>query len=241
MRFIRVVLSVMALSMTLPANAWASAIILDDFQDGTVESWVVSGGPGGGVHPAPPANIATGGPSGAGDRYMRLTALGGLGAGSRLTVNNMDQWAMNYIASGVTQIEMDVNNLGNTDLVLRLLFEDPMGAPPTNIAFSDDGIILPAGGGWIHAVFDVTPGALVAALGTAEGALLNTTALRIFHSPVDVFPGEPIVASLGVDNIAAIAPTAVPEPTSLLLLGAGGLVLIVKLRRRKHQRKNQSR
>ena len=49
-----------------------------------------------------------GGPAGAGDQYMRITSNGGFGAGSRLTVLNRTQWLGNYIAAGVTAVEMDL-------------------------------------------------------------------------------------------------------------------------------------
>ena len=215
------------------AEALAAPIPFDDFQDGTVENWFVGGGPVGGIHPAPPANIATGGPLGAGDRFMLLTALGGGGAGSRLTVMNGSQWAGNYLDGGVSLIEMDLNNQGFTDLAVRLLFENPIGGPPTDIAISDDPFILPAGGGWVHATFPVTPTDLVALLGTASGALSQTTILRIFHSPTDTFPGPPIVASLGVDNITAdAAPAAIPEPSALMLLVPGAAALLARRRHR---------
>jgi hypothetical protein len=51
-------------------------------------------------------------------------------------------------------------------------------------------------------------------------ALHNATELRLYHSFALDFPGEPVTAVLGVDNIAAT-----PEPTSALLLGSGLLAL----------------
>jgi hypothetical protein len=212
-----------------PALA-AAGPILDDFEDGTVENWFVGGGPVGGIHPAPPANIASGGPGGAGDHYMRLTAVGGAGAGSRLAVLNATQWAGDYIGGGVTLFEMDLQNEGNTDLAVRLMFEDPIPGPPANIAISDNPFLLPAGGGWVHATFAVAPSDLVALLGSATGALSNTTILRIFHNPIDG-PPSPIVATLGVDNITAnAAPAAVPEPAALMLLLPGTVVYLVRRR-----------
>jgi len=229
----RTTLMCLCLAGFLPAVAAAAPIPLDDFEDGTVENWFAGGGPVGGVHPAPPANVVNGGPLGPGDNYMLLTSLGGAGAGSRMVAMNGSQWAGDYVAGGVSFIEMDLNNLGNTDLAVRLLFENPMGAPPTDIAISDDPFLLPAGGGWVHATFPVTPADLVALLGTATDALSQTTILRIFHSPTDTFPGPPIVASLGVDNITAdAAPVAVPEPATLLLILPGAAALLARRRRR---------
>ena len=190
----------------------------DTFEDGTTQGWVVSllGAPS----PAPPVNVATGGPAGLNDNYLLLSAVGGIGAGSRLTVINPVQWAGDYLAGGVGSISMDLINLGPTDLSLRLLFEDPTGAPPTNVAISTTPIVLAVGSGWVHATFDIGLGALTSLVGDSSAALSGTTAFRLFHSEAIGFPGPSIVASLGVDNITAHAATEVPEPASLLLMGA---------------------
>lgn len=209
----------------------AMAVVLghtDSFQDLTTQGWTV--GVLGAPHPAPPANVATGGPGGAGDAFLQLTSVGGSGAGNRLTTINLQPaWAGSYISAGVTAISMDVNNLGNTRLQLRLLFEDPGGGnPPNNVAFSKTAIGLQAGSGWQHIVFPIAPGDLEADQGSVLAALNGATAVRIFNSTAAGFPGEPIVASLGVDNI-----TAVPEPKAGLMLAVllGALTLTHAIRR----------
>src|SRR5690606_36110512 len=98
-------------------------------------------------------------------------------------------------------------------LALRLVFEDPTIGPPTNIAFSKNAFLLPAGGGWTHAVFSVGLSDLQAGLGDVGTALMNTTAIRLYHSdtanfPNPVAPIAAIVAQLGVDNIQAGGGTA---------------------------------
>ena len=82
---------------------------VDNFEDGTTQGWVV--GLLGAPSPAPPQNIPNGGPLGAGDNYLQLTSVGGSGAGNRLVVINLAQWAGNYTAAGVTFIGMDLRNL----------------------------------------------------------------------------------------------------------------------------------
>lgn len=197
---------------------------LDSFEDGTTQNWVV--GLLGSPHPAPPVNVATGGPAGAGDHFLQVTAVGGIGAGNRLTVINPAQWAGNYEAAGVTGIAMDVFNLGNTNLALRLLFEDPTIAPPSNEAVSSSAISVPAGSGWSHIVFPITAGDLTAVFGSVDAALSNATAIRIFHATTAAFPGDPIVAQLGVDNIRAV-----PEPAAATLLAfALGWIALVRRR-----------
>lgn len=195
---------------------------VDDFEDGTTQGWTV--GLLGAAHPAPPVNFPSGGPLGTDDNYLRLTSLGGQGAGSRLTAINLNgQWAGDYTATGVHGIGMDIRNLGNSELSLRLLLADPAAGPPTNAAVSSDGIVLPPGSGWTSAFFPILPADLTAVVGSVGDALSGATELRLFHSTFPGFPGEPLVAELGVDNIRALA-APVPEPSAWMLL-AGGLVV----------------
>jgi hypothetical protein len=206
-------LSVLILLTGLLQVTPAAAVIIgqiDNFEDGTTQNWLVA--LLGASHPAPPVNIATGGPGGVDDNYLLLTALGGSGVGSRLAVINTAQWTGDYLAAGVHGILMDVNNLGNADLSLRLLVADPQGGPPTNLAFSTNAVDVPAQSGWIRVHFRLDPGDLTASLGSVTAALANTTEFRIFHSLSATFPGEAVVAQLGLDNITAVSifPTPVP-------------------------------
>jgi len=111
---------------------------IDTFEDGTTQNWVV--GLLGAPHANPPINVSSGGPSGVDDNYLRLTAVGGAGPGSRLSTINLNQWAGDYITDGITAISMDLYNQGQTDLYLRLLFADPIPGPATNLAFSANAI-----------------------------------------------------------------------------------------------------
>jgi hypothetical protein len=220
MRYSTVALALCAALYALPAHG--APIFVgqeDDFEDGTTQGWVV--GLLGAPSPAPPINVGGGGPAGAADNYLRLTSIGGAGAGSKLTVINPDHWGGDYLAAGVGSISMDLFNFGQTDLALRLLIEDPTVGPPTNIAASSTPFLLPAGAGWVHATFDVGVADLTAVLGTVASALSGATIIRLFHNDQAAFPGPGIVAELGVDNITAVG--SVPEPASLLLLGLGGL------------------
>lgn len=185
------------------SNAFALAVGQSDtFEDGTTQNWVVA--LLGFTHPTPPANVSSGGPAGIDDNFLQLASIGGQSAGSRLTAINGSQWAGNYIAAGIGAISMDVINLGATDIELRLLFSDPVAGPPANLAFSKDSIHLLAGGGWTSVVFPITPLDLIAGSGTVENALMNATELRLFHGSAPGFPGEPVLAQVGVDNITAL-------------------------------------
>lgn len=198
---------------------------IDTFEDGTTQGWVA-----GASHPFPPVNVATGGPAGVDDNFLLLTSLGTFGPGGRVSAFNLVQWSGDYLALGVGGVTMDVRNLGSTDLSLRLLIADPLGGPPANVAFSTDAVLLPAGGTWTTVSFPISTSALTPLLGDVESALHNATELRLFHSVATTFPGEPVNASLGVDNITA---TAVPEAstwTCLLGLGVAGTVSLLRRR-----------
>jgi hypothetical protein len=222
-------LPLLAACSVLSQPAWALDLgQIDTFEDGTVQGWVV--GP---PHPAPPKNIASGGPAGVDDNYLLLTATGAGGPGGRFAAFNLAQWAGDYLAAGINTITMDVSNFGNEDLALRLLFADPLMGPPSNLAISTEAILVPAGSGWVSVSFPIDPASLTGGLGTVENALSGATELRLFHSPALGFPGPNIATSLGVDNIAA--PAAVPEPGAGLALGIGTLAFLAcgRLRRRR--------
>ena len=233
----------LALCVASAGTACADPVVgqINNFEDGTTQGWVIGIGPFNPPPPFPPTNIPTGGPAGAGDNYLRLTSTGIGGPppnpNSRLSViNTSPQWTGNYLTSGVNAITMDVINLGATDLYLRLLFEDPMGGPPQNEAFSASPIVLSAGSGWTSVTFLINPGNLTARSGTVQGALTNTTAIRIYHSPQARFPGPPVAGQLGIDNIRAVgAATAVPEPATMILLGTGLAGVVARVRRGRKQ------
>ena len=222
---VRTVLLVLGAAIASPAVALTRGQT-DSFA-GSTEAWFVGGGPGGGGHPTPPVRIPGGGPAGAGDSYLQIGSTGFAGPGSRLAASNITQWAGDYVAAGVQAIELDLSNLGTTDLTIRLLFEDLSGSAPFNVAASR-AVFLPAGSGWTHVRFGTTLADLEAVHGDAAAALTGADVVRMFHStqeaPADLFPGEPISALLGVDNI-----TAVPEPASVILMVLG--LALVGIRR----------
>ncbi len=193
-----------ALTGTAVQAAALTLGMADTFESGADGGWTV-----GAASLLPPTVVASGGPAGAGDGYLALAALGGLGAGSRLTVIAGPQWAGDYSAAGVDGITMDLKNLGSTALNLRLWLAGPLGAS----ALSLDAVILPPGSDWTPMRFSLDPGALS---GQALASLSNVQQLRLFHATTPAFPGQPIVAALGLDNV-----TAVPETPSLWLLLAG--------------------
>jgi hypothetical protein len=218
------------------ASAQITAGQISNFEDGTTQGWQINLL---GLVPPPPAtlpvNVSSGGPAGVDDNYLRLTSIGGSGPGpqpgSRLMVLNPAFWGGDWLAAGITSIRLNAINLGNTDLQLRFLVEDAMGAPPTNIGISSTPLSLTAGSGWQSLEFPLFgPGGLAPFLGTVNAALMNTTIVRIYHSPTFVDQPPTVVAQLGLDNITAVG-RVVPEPSTFLLLAAGGLGLLLVRRR----------
>jgi PEP-CTERM motif len=208
----------------LSAPAFGAAIVgqIDTFQNSTTDNWF-SGGLGMGQMPPTPPHVVSGGKGGPTDLYLVLTAIGGTGPGSKISVINTTQWTGNYLTSGISGIGLDLINLGNTTLDIRLQFEDPMFGPPADIAVSTNPFVLAPGSGWQHALFSTLPSAFTAAEGSVTAALSNTTALRIIHSTV-ADEATSIVGVLGVDNIQAV-----PEPGTFLLFSAGLAALLWRL------------
>ena len=203
--------------LALPAGA-VTLGLTDSFSGGVTAGWT-----GGGGSPNPPTGVASGGPAGAGDGYLRISSSGVPGPGGRLIAFSSAPWAGNYIGAGITGIEMDVKNLGASDLSLRLYFENTLTS-----AYSLQAIALPAGASWTPVHFDIRVPALSAA---AAATLASATDFRIYSSPSAVAPqGSPFTAAiLGIDNVSAV-----PESGAglLMALGLASLLAAPALRRR---------
>ncbi len=182
------------LLLAAPAFGQITVGQTDDFQDGTTQDWR------NGRDTDDVSNVATGGPDGAGDRYLQVVADGSFIAG-RLAVFNTEQWSGDFTAAGVARVTLDVNNTGANDLVLRLWIEGAGG----DFA-STSGLALAAGTGWQRATFSVQPSALSAVRGGTDvnATLADVFRFRVYHSPAVVAPGPEIVAELGLDNITAV-------------------------------------
>jgi hypothetical protein len=180
-------------------------------------SWVE--GP---ISPNQPTNIASGGPGGVGDRYLRNVASGLGGAGGRQIMFNQDQWTGDYVSQNITQINAMVNNQGSTDLFLRLAVEGNF----FERYGSTNAIFVPAGSGWVPVSFDLNNMTLVSGSDTLVGVLSWVNELRILTNEAGPdWLGDQVASTLGVDNI-----TAAPEPASLALVALGAFALA---RRRK--------
>ena len=202
--------AIAALAAGLAVSAPSLAIIAgqqDDFQSGTSAFW--AGGGGG------PIIVETGGPDGAGDRFMQASS-DGAGSGGRMSIYNREQWLGDYLTAGVTAIEMDLKNFGSQTLSMRVgfkLFSSP-GSPGV---VSRVPISLPADGQWHRTTFLLTMDAMQI-LGTPTGGYEgmlggNAAEFRLLHSTSASLTGNNIVSQLGVDNV-----TAIPTPATGLLV-----------------------
>jgi hypothetical protein len=199
-----------------PAPAAVIAGQVDNFEDGSLRNWS-----GGTNNPNAPVNIATGGPGGVNDNYLRLSSNGGTSAGGKLVAFNPGaQWSGDYITAGVDSIQMQVSNQGNTALTLRLIFVSTLGQTLGTVA----AVSVPAGSGWTTASFPLTPGNLTG--GTFGSVMSSVAELNLVHSPTAITTRSSspnIVAQLGVDNVSAVG---VPEPAAAALADAGAVLSI---------------
>src|SRR5207244_2371895 len=139
----------------------ASAVVngqIDTFEDGTRMGW------SNGV-PENLVNIDTGGPAGAGDNFLQLSANGSQSYGGRLTTFNLQQWLGNYVAQGVNAIEIDLRNQGATTLSIRLAFkaQNLMNSP----GYLSAPINLQPGSGWQHFTISIAQANMIAVGGPA--------------------------------------------------------------------------
>ncbi len=182
-----------------------------DFQDGTTEGW--SGG-------SSPTNVATGGPGGAGDRYLQITAVSG-----NLGASVFAPWTGSYTAAGVSALSFDLNNFGPDPVALRI---SVFGVATWTSTLAT---VLAPGSGWVTVVFGLGEADLTRTQGrfVLARTLGNVNTLLIRHDSDPISPqGEsnPVTATLGIDNV-----TAVPEPGTGLLVAAGVATLGIRHRR----------
>lgn len=206
------------LSFILPvlvASALGQATIsldqIDTFQDGTTMSW--AGG-------SSPVNIASGGPNGAGDRYLQITSTGG-----NMATFNLTRWDGDYQLIGVDRVEADLRNTGATPLTIRLVLFSASGDRWS----SNSAVTLPAGSNWVHVGFNLAESNFTRTLGsgTWASAISGIERAMFRHEPTISANGSPVVGQLGLDNISAFAQVTEAGPSAFTVLSGipvgGGL------------------
>lgn len=195
---------------------------IDDFSVVSAAGWSE-----GASSPNPPAHTAEIGADGL-PGHLVNTSDGG-GAGGRLQMFNGDlRWTGDYLAAGVSAIELSAANFSDngTDINLRVAFDGAGGF------FVSDAIVVEDGSGFTDLLFELDSLSHVAASG-GTGVLADTLSdVTLFEilsaedlptvSGLGFLQGDNIVADLRIDNITAVG---VPEPatTALALLGLAGI------------------
>jgi len=243
---IKVCLTILGLALFFlqPATAWAVIIgQVDTFESGSRENWQM-GQPS--ITTSNITNLFTGGPAGTGDNYLEVSADGSTSGGGKLTFFNQSQWTGDYLAAGITAISMDLINFSSAEVLnIRLGINggvtdpnNPGGVIGGQFVTSASASLI-SGSGWVHVVFSLNLVDLMSVSGRsgvpgndALATLGNVKELRLLNSAVPDWSGQPVIATLGIDNVTAV----VPIPSALLLFISGliGLCLQPLRDRRNH-------
>ncbi|WP_242093230.1 T9SS type A sorting domain-containing protein [Aestuariivivens sediminicola] len=182
-------------STTISSQITANQV--DDFENGTVQSWQEGGFT---ISPNPPTNISTGGPDGINDNYLQNVSSGGTGAGSRMVMYNTSQWTGNFNSQGIVAIKCFAKAITN-NLNLRIAFDGDGGQICTS-----DAILITAGNSWEEFIIPISASdfTLLAGGTSINNTLQNVTAMRILSSSVPSWRGDSVEATLQIDNIEAL-------------------------------------
>lgn len=189
-------------------NAQVTAGQVDDFEDDTVQGWVDGSA-------TTPVNVASDGPAGGADSYLRDYTTGLSGPGGRLIMFNDSQWIGNFATEGIIAIRFNVRALTN-DIDVRVSMTGDGGK------FSSSTFVtVAAGTGWTTVTIPISAGDLVSvsdgsgSLGVpgfdANATLSEVSQFRILSNPVASFIGEFIDAEMHIDNIEALTTLGVNE------------------------------
>lgn len=191
----------LAISASRPAFASPIASQISDFNVGTTQGWT------NGIA-SDAISIVSGGPGGAGDQFLQVTSNGSFGAGGKMIFfNRSSQWTGDFSAAPIASIEMDLKNLGTSDLKMRIALKNSASSSAAGYATAN-GFDLSNDGQWHHAVFGLSAADLTQISGAVSlpNLLSSVAELRILSSGGPSLFGEVINAVLGVDNITAVSP-----------------------------------
>lgn len=216
-------------SMTVSATVILPGM-MDDFENGTTDSWVR--GPLGGSNLAP-INLANVDES---NRYLKVQSYGGepnQEAGSRMVFFNENQWAGDYSAIGSISISMKAESLTEESLYMRLAIYDMATSGVYSRYVSSDAQQLKADGEWHIITLSLLAEDLTRFRGeeSATDVLTNVSHLRILSSQDNIsgWGVDKISATLSLDNITAVSipetVSQVPVPASIWLMLSGLLAL----------------
>ena len=172
---------------------------VDDFEDYTPRNWTKSS------PVLPNQNIATGGPLGLNDNFLRVQSP----AGGQLLTFNEAQWAGDYYKNNTSNrikfISMDVRNSGTNIIFLRLAFTNDNWTGTDPVFSSINAIAVIPGEDWKTINFPITQEAMTNVSNTLDylDVFDSVTELRILHNDAPSWTSDPIEATLDIDNIMA--------------------------------------
>jgi hypothetical protein len=172
---------------------------VDDFQDGTTQSWRIGNAAGASDMPM---NISDAGPTGDGDNCLQYTSVGGGGVASKMVIYTQNlQWSGDFLSENIGNIDMDVRVQTN-DLNLRIALQ---GSDGTRIC-STNSVAVSANGTWTSIGIPISAAdfTVLSGSGNATSVLTDVVTLRLLSSNTPTWAGADVVASiLQVDNITA--------------------------------------
>lgn len=177
---------------------------MDDFQNGTVQGWIIGNGNPSGFGTSVVSNA---GPNGMGDYALDYSSTGGGGISSRMVVFNQTlKWQGNYLQQDIELIRFDVKAEVN-NLNLKIAFQRGTNDNFTRIA-TIDPIVVDAGTGWTSVEiplaidnFEIVDNYL--GNYSISEVLENVSVMRILSSTSSLWLGESIAANMQLDNITA--------------------------------------
>lgn len=151
---------------------------------------------------------------------LQLTA-DGAGNSGKLVTFNTTQWAGNYLAAGVTAIQMTLENPSNQTLNVRLAFGTNNAPRRGETWFSSTlAATLAPNSAAQTFTFPISASDLTRVQGDAtyEEVFATVQTLRIVNGPEPTSQGVNVAATLLVDNITAVGATTVETTTYKAIL-----------------------
>jgi len=213
-----------AVGFTSTASALITTASRDDFS-ATSEGWRI------GAVGVQPTRIAAAGHDG-NIGYLSHFSDGGGSNGKWLMWSDESKWQGDYLAAGVTGINLWANvSAGSSPVSLRIAFDGPGGW-----FYSSAQSV---GAGWASYSFDLTPANFTFASGSGPGVFLDTfsgvTRFEILAGGGGVAwraVGDILAPGTSVNTILIDDISAVPEPSTYALLLATSAAAFSWMRRR---------
>ena len=193
------------LLLSLPSLVLSQVVLgqVDTFEDYTLQNWTKNTS-------IPNSNIYDGGPSGAGDNFLRVEASGS-GSNLNLMTKNTAQWKGDYyqgnLPSRIKYISMDVRNSGTNVIFLRLAFQTNYGLIYRGCTTNAVAVI--PNEGWKKISISILEANMTGLTSPWDYAVmfgsgsLGVEEMRILHNSVPAWEATANASILDIDNIRA--------------------------------------